>query len=57
MTELGTVRIERPEPGVAILRLHRPGQLNALVATMFADIEGGVRGRPRVRSASRARAS
>jgi enoyl-CoA hydratase/carnithine racemase len=38
MTELGTVRIEQPEPGVAILRLHRPGQLNALTAAMFADI-------------------
>src|ERR1700736_2733542 len=38
MTDLRTVRIERPEPGVAILRLHRPGQLNALVAAMFTDI-------------------
>ncbi|HEY3735456.1 MAG TPA: enoyl-CoA hydratase-related protein [Streptosporangiaceae bacterium] len=38
MTELGTVRIDRPEPGVAILCLHRPAQLNALVAAMFADI-------------------
>jgi enoyl-CoA hydratase/carnithine racemase len=32
MTELDTIRLERPEPGVAVLRLHRPGQLNALTA-------------------------
>jgi enoyl-CoA hydratase/carnithine racemase len=38
MTELDTIRLERPEPGVAVLRLHRPGQLNALTAAMFADI-------------------
>jgi len=38
MTEPGTVRVERPEPAVAILRLHRPAQLNALNTSMFGAI-------------------
>jgi hypothetical protein len=30
MSEPSTIRVERPEPGVAIARLYRPDQLNAL---------------------------
>jgi enoyl-CoA hydratase/carnithine racemase len=33
-----TLRVDRPEAGVAVLRLHRPEQLNALVATMFREL-------------------
>ena len=33
-----TVRVEHPEAGVAILRLYRPDQLNALNTVMFAEI-------------------
>jgi enoyl-CoA hydratase/carnithine racemase len=33
-----TVRVEHPEAGVAILRLYRPDQLNALTTVMFAEI-------------------
>jgi enoyl-CoA hydratase/carnithine racemase len=38
MSEPGTVRVEHPEPGVAILRLYRPAHLNALNTVMFAEI-------------------
>ena len=38
MSEPATVLVERPQPGVAILRLNRPARLNALVATMFAEL-------------------
>jgi enoyl-CoA hydratase/carnithine racemase len=33
-----TVRVEHPEAGVALLRLCRPDQLNALNTVMFAEI-------------------
>jgi enoyl-CoA hydratase/carnithine racemase len=39
MSEPSTIRVEHPEPGVAILRLDRPDQLNAMTAVMFAEIK------------------
>lgn len=36
--ELSTVRVARPRPGVALVRLHRPGRLNALDRTMLGEL-------------------
>jgi enoyl-CoA hydratase/carnithine racemase len=38
VSEFETVQIHRPGDGVAILELHRPDRLNALVVAMFRDI-------------------
>jgi enoyl-CoA hydratase/carnithine racemase len=38
MRETGTVLVERASPGIAIVRLNRPAQLNALNAAMFAEL-------------------
>jgi enoyl-CoA hydratase/carnithine racemase len=38
MRETGTVLVERTGPGIAIVRLNRPAQLNALNVAMFADL-------------------
>jgi enoyl-CoA hydratase/carnithine racemase len=39
VTEYQTVVVHRPGDGVAILELHRPDRLNALVVAMFRDIK------------------
>jgi enoyl-CoA hydratase/carnithine racemase len=44
-----TVRVEHPEPGVAILRLYRPDQLNALNTVMLTDAAAGHCRRERAR--------
>ncbi|MFI6579866.1 enoyl-CoA hydratase/isomerase family protein [Embleya sp. NPDC050493] len=43
------VRIERPEPRVAIVRLDRPDRLNALSATMVSDLKAAFAGLNRER--------
>jgi len=40
MNDWETLRLERPRAGVAMVSLHRPRRLNALSATMFAEIVG-----------------
>lgn len=40
MSEPSTIRVERPEPGVAILRLYRPDRLNALTKrALYAGLD------------------
>jgi enoyl-CoA hydratase/carnithine racemase len=38
VSEFETVQVHRPGGGVAVLELHRPDRLNALVVAMFRDI-------------------
>jgi enoyl-CoA hydratase/carnithine racemase len=38
-----TLRLERPRAGVVVLTLDRPDRLNAMTATMFAELEAAAR--------------
>ncbi|WP_256788549.1 enoyl-CoA hydratase/isomerase family protein [Frankia sp. AvcI1] len=38
LAQLSTVRVDRPRPGVALVRLHRPERLNALDRRMLGEL-------------------
>ena len=44
MSEASTTRVERTEPGVALLRLHRPDQLNTADTSLAVALEVESRG-------------